>query len=141
MNGKRKPGILKAKDLVHVGTSIITIAGTNECLGALFHAQGKGTFCPSNGKVPVGKEAADVHNKALDQAQLEGLDEKCKVGQGGMFYWIKNKVTTFLGTKVNEGHVVMSGNKRKTIYFTRKGKKFKGVLRPTADCFFAKRTS
>jgi hypothetical protein len=122
-----------------VGTSLITIRETGQCLGDLFHAQGKGTFCPDNGKVPVGKEAADVHNKALDEAKLEGLDERCEIGQGGMFYWTDGQVKTFLGTQVNEGHVVTSGKVRKTVHFTRKGKKFKGVLRPTSDCFWAKR--
>ena len=133
--------VLEEKDLEHVGTSLITIKGTNECLGDLFHAAEHGTFCPNNGRVPVSKEAADIHNKALDEARLKGLDKNCEVGQHGMFYWSKDKITTFLGTQVNEGHIVTSGNKRKTIYFTRKGKKFKGVLHKNDDLFTAVRTA
>lgn len=133
--------ILKAEELEHVGTSLITIKGTDRCLGDLFHAKGKGTFCADNGRVPVSKEATDVHNKALDQARMEGLDKNCKVGMHGMFYWDGKNVKTFLGTQVNEGYVVMSGNTRKTVYFTRKDMKFKGILRKDADCFTAVRTA
>lgn len=131
---------LTEEDLEHVGTSIIMIKDTDRCLGDLFHAEGKGTFCPNNGRVPVSKEAADVHNKALDQARVEGLDKNCEVGMSGTFYWDGKNVNTFLGTQVNEGHVVMSGNKRKTVYFARKGRRFKGILRKDADCFTAVRT-
>jgi hypothetical protein len=135
----KKP--LTKGDLQFVGESIIMIKDTDRCLGDLIHFDGKGTFCPNNGRVPVSKEAADVHNKALDQARVEGLDENCEVGMRGMFYWDGKNVKTFLGTQVNEGFVVMSGNVRKTVYFNRKGMKFKGVLRKDADCFSAVRTA
>ncbi len=133
---------LTEEDLEHVGRSIITLKEHPErCLGDLFHAEGKGTFCPNYGRVPVSKEAADVHNKALDQARVEGLDKNCKVGMTGMFYWDGKNVNTFLGTQVNEGFVVMSGNVRKTVYFTRKEMKFKGILRKDANLFTAVRTA
>lgn len=132
---------LTEEDLEHVGKSIITIKNTDRCLGDLIHFEGKGTFCPNNGRVPVSKEAADVHNKGLDQARVEGLDKNCEVGMTGMFYWDGKNVKTFLGTRVNEGHVVMSGEKRKTVYFNRKEMRFKGILRKDADCFSAVRTA
>jgi len=132
---------VEREDLQFLGESIITIKGTNRCLGDLIHFEGKGTFCPNNGRVPVTKEEAEVHNKVFDQAKIEGLDKNCEVGQGAMFYWDKENVKTFLGTRVNEGHVVMSGTTRKTVYFGRKGMKFKGVLRKNVDCFWARRVS
>jgi len=131
---------LKAEDLQYIGESIITIGSTNCCLGDLLHFEGK-TFCPNNGLVPVTKEQADTHNRALDQAKLEGLDKNCEVGMCGTFYFDGKNVKTFLGTQVNEGHVVSSGEKRKTIYFNRKGKKFKGILRKDGDYFTAVRTA
>jgi hypothetical protein len=130
--------MMSEEDLMHVGTSIITIRGTDRCLGDLLHLRGE-TFCPNNGRVPVSKEAADVHNKALDQARVEGLDKNCEVGMSGMFYWDGKNVKTFLGTQVND--VVMSGNVRKTVYFNRKEMSFKGILRKDADCFTAVRTA
>jgi len=130
---------LTENDLEHVGESIITIKGTDHCLGSLMHFNGKGSFCAAYGRVPVSKEDADIHNKALNQALMEGLDKNCEVGMCGVFYFTDGKVTTFCGTQVNDGHIVSSGNKRKTIYFNRKGMKFKGVLRKDGDDFTAKR--
>jgi hypothetical protein len=132
---------MEAKDLEHVGTSIITIKGTDQCLGDLIHFEGKGVFCPVNGRVPISPSDAKVHNEAFDKAKLEGLDNNCEVGMHGMFYYTDGKVTTFLGTQVNEGRITTSGEKRKTIYFTRKGMKFKAVLRKEQDLINAKRIS
>jgi len=132
---------LTRDDLQFLGESIITIKDTNRCLGDLIHFEwNRSSICPNNGRVPVTKEEADIHNKVLDQAKIEGLDKNCEVGQGGGFYWDGKNVKTFLGTQVNEGHVVVSGNVRKTVYFNRKGKKFKGVLRKNEEWFWVVRT-
>ena len=97
-------GLLTREDLENIG-SLITIKGTNTCLGDLMHFDGHGTYDPDHGLVPVSKEEADTHNKLLDEARLKGLDENCEVGQGSFFYFTRKapdrKVTTFVGTVVS----------------------------------------
>jgi hypothetical protein len=121
--------------------SLITVTGGDgheHCLGYLIDFKGHGIFSP-NGKVDITKEQMDAHNKALEEGELKGLDEGCKVGQCGTFYYINGTVQTFLGTKVNETIRLGGSNKRRTITFTRKGKTFRGILRKDADCFNFKR--
>jgi hypothetical protein len=140
--------------------SLITIKGTDNCLGDLMAFDGKGIYCPSHGEVSrfgVTKEHADAHNQALDEARLKGLDDNCQIGQGGFFYLKKDKragvhgdwlVTTFIGTIVAENASVRKTNKfqaklgtyRHTVVFTRKGKTFKGSWNGYDCCFNFKRT-
>lgn len=121
---------------------MITIEGTSNCLGYLMNFEGHGVFDASIGKVDVTPEQAEKHNKVLDEAMLKGLDETCKVGQYGTFYWTKNGVhgvTTFLGTVVAPRcDCQLKGN---SITFTRKGRTFRGRLQKDADCFNFKRIS
>lgn len=128
--------------LNHLG-SLITVTqadGSECCLGYLIDFKGHGVFSP-NGKVEISKEHMEAHNKALEEAELKGLDENCQIGQHGTFYYINGTVQTFMGTKVNETIRLGGSNKRRTITFTRKGKVFRGVLRQDADCFNFKRIS
>jgi hypothetical protein len=119
------------EEMKYLGESIITIGTDRDCLGDLIHFDGRGTYDAHYGKVDVTKEEADVHNKALDEARLTGLDKNCEIKQGGTFYYHpKNGVTTFLGTKVANAYV--SGN---TITFIRAGKTYRGKLQKEADCF------
>ena len=114
--------------------TLITIKGTNQCLGSLMYFQGHGTFDPEHGAVPVTKKEADIHNRALDQAMIEGLD-KCQVGQCGMFYYDGRVVHTFTNLTVN----VDQWNSDNV--FTRKGKRFRIYRRKDCDLVTVKRTA
>lgn len=78
----------KGKDLVldYLG-SLIMVRGEERCLGYLIHRDDKGwTYDSEYGRVDVSKEHAEIHNKELTKALLQGLDETCEVGQYGTFY-------------------------------------------------------
>lgn len=96
---------MKTVQLLHKG-SLITYKATprakkETCLGYLFHFEGHGFYDPTLGKVDVTAAEAKRHNELLSQAEIDGL-KKCKVGQHGVFYYNKNIVTTWLGTKVSD---------------------------------------
>ena len=136
----RKQGLLAREDLENIG-SLITIKGTDACLGDLMYFDGHGTYDPDHGLVPVSKEEADTHNKLLDEARLDGLDRNCEVGQGSFFYFTgkapDRKVTTFVGTVVSTDVRV----NRQSITFVRKGKTFRGRLCKDADSFNVRRVA
>jgi hypothetical protein len=128
---------LAREDLENFG-SIITLKGTDRCLGDLMCFDDEhGCFCPANGKVPVTKEEAKAHNEALDKAMLEGLDGACRVGQGANFYFSKGAVRTFSGRAVSED-ASLSG---KVVAFRRAGREFRGTVRKGADFMFFERVS
>ena len=107
--------------------------GVDYHLGYLFSVDGK-TFCPNTGSwAGISPEEQDAHNQALSNAELEGLDNRCEIGQGGAFYLTPNpsRVTTFVGTVVSSD-VFINGQ---SITFSRKGKTFRGRLQKDADCF------
>jgi hypothetical protein len=122
----------KVPDLLNRG-SLITYAdadGNERCLGDLFHSAEHGTYDPTLGLVDVTKADAETHNKLLDAARLEGLDERCGVGQRGYAYLSKDEatgehqITTFSGTVVTKD-VTVNG---KIVTFRRKGKVLRGRL-------------
>lgn len=127
---KKQPPV----ELAHLG-SLITIRGTDQCLGYLMYFDGRGTFDPTLGLVHVTKEQADIHNKLLSQALLEGLDTRCEVGQGGTFYLGKtdgvDAVRTWTGETVTTDVTVRG----KRITFRRHGREYYGVLQKDAECF------
>jgi hypothetical protein len=145
---------MKTPTLENLG-SLITYKedGEDRCLGCLFHSEQHGTFDPTFGKVDVTKEQADIHNRLLDEAMLDGLDKNCEVGQGGTLYFKPgtngtpldkrgphfvahcNQVTTWGGTVVST-NVEKKGN---SITFKRAGKTYRGRLQRDADCFNFKR--
>jgi hypothetical protein len=133
---KRKP--LAREQLEGFG-SLITIKGANTCLGDLWASGEHGTWDPNFGLVPVDAEEAEAHNKALDEARIKGLDEGCKVGQCGSFYFDRKakQVRTFSGAVV-EAAVRVAGE---TVTFERKGRVFRGRLRKHEDWFIFKRIS
>lgn len=135
-----KKKTLTREDLHNIG-SLITYQneeGEEQCLGDLWHSEGHGTYDPYWGKVEVSKEEADIHNKALDQARLKGLDENCEVGQGGFFYFAAgNGVFTFSGTEVTKDYTV-NGN---SITFRRDGKTYRGKLSSKGDSFNFRRVA
>jgi hypothetical protein len=136
-----QPTSTEPLELENLG-SLITIKGTDSCLGYLMWFDGKGIYCPSNGEVSrfgVTKEHADAHNKALDEALLRGLDENCQIGQRGTFYLTVgpnklSRVTTFCGTLVSDRVSVRKttqfhrrlGTYRHTVTFHRGGKVYRG---------------
>ena len=125
---------LERSQLNFIG-GLITVAGTDYCLGDLWHAEGHGTFCPNYGKVPVEKAEADAHNKALDAARLTALDEQCEIGQGEFAYLCKSAdgytVTTFSGTEISRQVTV----NRNTVTFCRGARQFQGRLNKTDNNF------
>ena len=85
--------------------SLITIEGNDAddaCLGYLMDFKDQGVFDAEYGRVDVSPADASTHNKLLDEALLTGLDDSCKVGQHGTFYYVEDRIQTFLGTVVSE---------------------------------------
>lgn len=117
---------------------LLTVAGTNQCLGYLFDFSGKGIFSP-DGKVEITPSQMDTHNKILAQMEIAGLD-KCEIGYRGTLYLTKrgsaSVISTFTGEIVSTD-IFIHG---KAIAFNRNGKKFSGLLQKDADCFNFKRT-
>ena len=130
----------KAPEILHHG-SLMTYqdAGQERCLGYLLNFPGRGVFEPTFGKLDATAEEATTHNQFLSRAEIEGLDQNCAVGLGGMFYTKKTDghtvVATWLGEEVSR-KVRVSGN---VLTFTRKGMTFRGGLSPSQDCFWFKR--
>jgi hypothetical protein len=128
--------------LNHLG-SLITVGdpgpdGKETCLGYLMNFNGRGVYSP-DGKVEVTPEDCEAHNKALSQAEIDGLDNNCDVGQWGTFYYTpkpdKKFVTTFTGTVVSTD-VYVHGQ---VITFHRNSKTYRGRLQKDAECFNFKR--
>jgi hypothetical protein len=121
--------------------SLITIAGTNTCLGYLMAFKDRGVFDATHGKVDITPEDAAKHNAILDSASIKGLDETCQVGQGGVFYYNrhKNSVNTWLGTLISDKVQISPGGK--VITFLRNGCQYRGLLRKNDDSFTFKRIS
>ena len=134
----KKPS--KPSEILHRG-SLMTRPdnGQERCLGYLFAFPGHGIFEPNFGKLEVTAEEAKTHNRWLSQGELEGLDQHCAVGMGGLFYTRKmdgqTRVVTWLGEEVSR-NVQVHGN---VITFQRKGMGFRGRLRQQEDSFGFKR--
>lgn len=131
---------LTLDQLENIG-SLITIKGTNQCLGDLMHFDGRGTYCAVHGLVPVTNEQADIHNKCLDEAKLKGMDDNCQIGQGSYAYYTKPlQVTTFIGTIVANGGSDVTVNGQ-SITFRRNGKTYRGRLSKEHDSFNFRRVA
>jgi hypothetical protein len=113
--------------------------GQERCFGYLFEFPGHGIFEPNFGKLEVTSEEAKTHNRLLSQGEIEGLDNHCAVGMGGLFYTRKvdgqTRVMTWLGEEVSQ-NVQVHGN---VITFQRKGMGFRGRLRQQEDAFAFRR--
>lgn len=133
---KTKP--ITRDQLEHVGESLITIKGTDTCLWHLIHFPGRGVFEPNVGLVPVTEQEADIHNKALCKAEIEGLD-RCDVGLHGRLYISRTgnkfKVITFIGDVVSEDTTVNG----RSLTFRRNNKVFRGRICLDSDLFEFKR--
>jgi hypothetical protein len=110
--------------------------GNEQCLGYLMHFEGHGVYEPTSGKVDVTPQEADAHNAALSRAEIEGLDNHCRIGMGGTFYLGasagRSVVRTFIGDVVTEDVTV----KGQGVTFRRKGMTFKGHRRDDELLFF-----
>ena len=113
--------------------------GQERCLGYLFEFPGHGIFEPNFGKLEVTSGEAARHNRLLSQGEIQGLDNHCAVGMGGLFYTRKvdgqTCVVTWLGEEVSR-NVQVHGN---VITFQRKGMGFRGRLRQHEDAFAFRR--
>jgi hypothetical protein len=125
------PTPLQPEQLEHLG-SMITIKGTNNCLGFLMPFPEKGVFDAHYGKVPVSEEHAKEHNRLMGEALIKGLDEGCQVGQGNTFYLTKkpaeagrsptmHRIATWDGQVVSDEVVKVSQLRYR---FSRKGREF-----------------
>ena len=139
----------KAFPQIRNDRGLLVVEGTEpmQPLNYLMHFPERGFYEPNFGLCPPGivtKEVADEHNRLLDSMLVTGLDESCKVGQGGMFYFSKNeetgkhKVATFMGTIISDN--VRDVNSR-FYFFNRKGKEFRGSIRKDDELTFVKRIS
>jgi hypothetical protein len=114
------------------------------CLGYLMNFKGKGIYEPTFGKVDVTDDEAEKHNAALSEAEVEGLKERCEIGQGGNFYVAKQaddryEVRTWIGTVIAlTSHKMKNGKRAKLTFFIGE-KRFEGWLSPTNDVVFFKR--
>lgn len=120
--------------------SLMTWAGTNQCLGYLVNFPGHGIYEPEAGRVDVTPEEANKHNQCLAEAEIKGLDDNCQVGQGCTFYFDATSpvgVTTWNGMVVApKDDIYVDGS---SIQFTRKGKTFRGREGKSVNCIFFKR--
>lgn len=107
----------------------------DRCLSYLMAFRDKGVYDASLGKVNITPEHAETHNRLLDEAMLQGLDDSCQVGQYGTFYVGQHEgrtaVKTFLGTLVSADVSV----KGQSLSFRRKGKTFRGRMSRQHDLF------
>jgi hypothetical protein len=121
--------------------SLITIEGTDTCLGYLMNFKDHGVFDASHGKVAVTPDHAETHNGLLDAAMLQGLDDSCQVGQGGSFYVGQDEgrtaVKTFSGTLVSAD----VSTRGQSLTFRRKGKTFRGRMSRQHDLFNFRRVA
>ena len=109
--------------------------GRERCLGYLFEFPGRGIYEPTFGKLDVTPEEAKTHNWLLSQGEIDGLDNHCAVGVGGMFYTrqagSQTVIVTWLGQEVSR-EVRVKGC---VLTFRRKGMTFRGRLRREQDAF------
>jgi hypothetical protein len=112
----------------------LLIHDSGETVGYLMVFSGHGIYAPT-GKIDVTPEVAKTHNDLLSQAELLGLDNNCKVGQEGIFYYVDRQIKTWTGTVVSTD-VAVDGT---SITFKRNGKIFRGQLKNDMDCFTFKR--
>jgi hypothetical protein len=137
MNGERKhtpPEILNRGSLLTYQED-----GRERCFGYLFECPGHGIFEPAFGKLEVTPGESATHNQLLSQGEIEGLDQQCAIGMGGMFYIRKTEgqttVVTWLGQEVSRD-VRINGQ---VLTFRRKAMTFRGQLHKDQDAFGFKR--
>jgi hypothetical protein len=106
------------------------------CLGFLFSGPQHGIFDPELGGIEVTPEVADVHNKLLSQALIDGLDT-CEIGQSAMFYLVGDprggnplRITTWTGDLVADRLHNVSPRRYN---FQRGGRWYKAICRQNSD--------
>lgn len=107
-------------------------------MGYIFMFEDK-AFDPNGMIEGVTQEEATIHNKALSQGEIDGLDNACQVGQGNNFYWnpTTRQVKTWIGDLVSDDVTVT----KTTVTFRRKGKVLRGHIRADDCALFFKRVS
>jgi hypothetical protein len=120
----------------------LLIDESGRVINYLIDFKDNGIFSPEGRVEGITKEQMDIHNDLLDRSFVDGLDKTCEVGQGGIFYYGKDKegvyrVETFLGKAVSY-NIFVNGN---NITFLYHSKTFKGKLHKNEDWFQFKRTN
>jgi hypothetical protein len=133
-----KSGTRPSRNDLHNLGSLISYDdhGLERCLGYLMHLEGHGVYEPRFGRVDVTPAEAEQHNRALNLAEIRGLDETCEVGQGAVFYPAEAPggsiiVSTWTGDRIAEA--TRTGHR---IRFSRNGKTFVGRGTPGTAVFF-----
>lgn len=120
-------------------------AGDARPLGYLMVFPGRGAYDAELGKVDVAEGDVDLHNRTLDAALVEGLDENCGVGQGNTFYVRKHgavpAVATWLGTVLGPARQVRRTRLRTRYEFARNGRRFVGEVLHGEECGFFERVA
>ena len=115
--------------------------GGDRCLGYLMEFPGHGVYEPHFGRIEVTPENADIHNRLLDAALLEGLDENCQIGMCGSFYIGRQDgrlvIKTWCGTLVSD-NCTRNGN---SVTFIRAGKSYRGRTSLEHDLFNFRRVA
>jgi len=149
----KKVKVKTPTEFENLGSLITYKEGEQDCcLGYLVNFKEHGVFDASFGRVDIAVEHVDPHNQALDKATIEGLDERCEIGQGGSFYVrMPNKgstqgsqIRTFCGAVIAD-NVQFSKNptgaKHVLVSFRRNGKLFRGTWKTDTDLFNFRRVS
>ena len=112
-----------------------------ECLGYIMEFKtpsGVRFFDPGMEQLNISRQEMNEHNKLLDKAILDGL-ENCPVGSGQVFYYIGGQLGTFMGTPV-PGDVSVKWNGRRSKLTLQKGNKtFTAWLKQDEEALFLKR--
>lgn len=130
----------KREEMEWLGKSMITF-WDDQCFGYLMDFGERGVFSADYGRIDVTPEEAKINNLAYEEAELNGLDNNCEIGQWGQFYLTKSNgwaaISTFLGTIVSAD---VSKKGKSKVVFVRKGKTFEGKKEEDSDLIHFKRT-
>jgi len=125
----------------HFGLMVYSDLGAKRSLGYLRITEDQGIIEPSFGKIDVTPEVATIHNQTLSRAQIDGLDQRCAIGQTGVLYIRKVEgrwlVETWIGELISRD-VEVAGRK---LTFRRKGKTFRGTMHQDEGCLHWRRVS
>lgn len=128
---------IEREQLENLG-SLVTIKGSNCCLGFLMTFGERGVWDAEYGKVPVTPEEATVHNALLSSATIKGLDTTCAVGQGAYFYYSNFSLKTFIGEELILSELKL---RKREVHFSRGPREFMLTTPPKGEeLVFVKRT-
>jgi len=103
----------------------------NLSLGYLLDGEEHGIYSTEGRVEGYTPEDAEVHNKLLSQAEIEGMDH-AEIGQGCLFYVAKNdQIQTWIGEPIGETVSVISKSHKRYVYTVKHGDRtFVGTFAP-----------